>query len=383
MATLTPDAFWARLQPWCRTFGITRVADITGLDDLGLPTCVAIRPASRALSVSQGKGLSGAQARISAVMESIETWHAERIDGPIYHGTAARARADGLALADLHGFAHRPTRLPLEAVPTQFVEVERLLGGASAWVPLDCLSTDFCYDIDAPPVFMRSSNGLAAGQTRDAALLHALCEVVERDAVQRWMQGDAFQRPARRVTAGPDSPLAPLLERCAAAGQLLLAWDIEAAAGLHCHAVMLLGSPDARAARDVGAFSGFGCSPDPRAALQAAVLEAVQSRLTMISGARDDLFPEEFERCRDAVFARAMWDRHSGSAPLDGPADAALAQADAHAVAARIERTTGQPVYWRDLGRHDVPFAVVRALVPGMQQLGMDQLYYCQHRRAA
>jgi len=375
-------AFWTLLQPWCRTFGITRVADITGLDNLGLPTCVAIRPASRALSVSQGKGLTGAQARISAVMESIETWHAERIDGPVYHGTAARARAEGMVLADLHAFAHRPTRLPLDAVPTQFVEVERLLDGTAAWVPLDCLSTDFCYDIDAPPVFMRSSNGLAAGRTRDAALLHALCEVVERDAVQRWMQGAGFQRAARRVAVGADAPLAPLLDRCAAAGQVLLAWDIEAGAGLHCHAVMLLGSPDARAARDVGAFSGFGCSPDPQASLQAAVLEAVQSRLTMISGARDDLFPEEFERCRDVVFARAMWERHRDS-PVLGPLPDAPADAGAHAVVRRIERDYGQPVYWRDLGQYDAPFAVVRALVPGLQQLGMDQVYYCQHRRAA
>lgn len=382
-SALGADAFWEALAPWRRTFGITRVADITGLDDLGLPTCVAIRPASRALSVSQGKGLTAVQARISAVMESIETWHAERIDKPLYHGSAARARAAGMALADVHAFAHRPTRLPLEAVPTQFVQVERLLTGDAAWVPLDCLSTDFCYDLDAPPVFMRSSNGLAAGQTRDAALMHALCEVVERDAVQRWMQGAAFHARAHRLAAPPSSPLAALLARCATAGLAVLAWELDAGAGLPCYAVMLLGAPAARSGRDVGAFAGYGCSPDPRAALQAALLEAVQSRLTLISGARDDLFPEEFARCRDTAFAHAMWERHHDSPVLADLPQSTPAAGGAHAIAERIERDLQQPVYWIDLGRHDAPFSVVRALVPGLQQLGMDQVYYCQGRRAA
>src|SRR4051794_16365500 len=69
-----PSETLARTEPLLRALGITRVADITGLDTLGIPVCQAIRPNSRALSVSQGKGLSHAGARASAVMESVEMY---------------------------------------------------------------------------------------------------------------------------------------------------------------------------------------------------------------------------------------------------------------------------------------------------------------------
>src|SRR5690606_30465389 len=59
-------------------FRITRCGDITGLDIIGIPVWFATRPNSRALSVSQGKGLTHEQARIGAIMESIEGAVAEQ-----------------------------------------------------------------------------------------------------------------------------------------------------------------------------------------------------------------------------------------------------------------------------------------------------------------
>src|SRR5687767_1191760 len=64
-------------------FGITRVADVTGLDRIGIPVVVAVRPAAKSLSVAQGKGLSLDAAIVSAIMESIEVWHAEHAAHPI------------------------------------------------------------------------------------------------------------------------------------------------------------------------------------------------------------------------------------------------------------------------------------------------------------
>src|SRR3569833_1890738 len=67
--------------------GITRVGDHTDLDVLGIPVWFASRPNSRGLSVSQGKGLTHAQARLSAGMEAVETAYAERCE------TLVRGRA--------------------------------------------------------------------------------------------------------------------------------------------------------------------------------------------------------------------------------------------------------------------------------------------------
>src|SRR5213075_1694441 len=63
--------------------GITRLANVTGLDRIGIPVVVACRPNSRSLAVSQGKGLDLAAARASALMESVEACHAERITLPL------------------------------------------------------------------------------------------------------------------------------------------------------------------------------------------------------------------------------------------------------------------------------------------------------------
>ena len=63
--------------------GITRVANVTGLDHLGIPVFNAYRPNSRSLSVSQGKGATSDAAKASAIMEAIESFHAEEINLPL------------------------------------------------------------------------------------------------------------------------------------------------------------------------------------------------------------------------------------------------------------------------------------------------------------
>ena len=59
--------------------GITRVADITDLDRIGIPVFSSIRPmADRgAISVYNGKGATPTEARVSAMMEGLERYSAE------------------------------------------------------------------------------------------------------------------------------------------------------------------------------------------------------------------------------------------------------------------------------------------------------------------
>jgi YcaO-like protein with predicted kinase domain len=47
-----------RLKPLLPEFGITRIADVTGLDTIGIPVMTVVRPVARSLSVSQGKGVT-------------------------------------------------------------------------------------------------------------------------------------------------------------------------------------------------------------------------------------------------------------------------------------------------------------------------------------
>ena len=75
-----------------KTAGITRIADITDLDRIGIPIYTAIRPTAEegAVSIYGGKGISKDHARASAMMEGFERYSAERQD--CYRSFSGRVR---------------------------------------------------------------------------------------------------------------------------------------------------------------------------------------------------------------------------------------------------------------------------------------------------
>ena len=72
-----PDQTLAAVTPLLAQYGITRLADVTGLDTLRVPVVMAVRPLALTLTVAQGKGVTLEAARASAAMEAIEVWHGE------------------------------------------------------------------------------------------------------------------------------------------------------------------------------------------------------------------------------------------------------------------------------------------------------------------
>ena len=81
--TCAPAETLARVAPLLAGMGITRVANVTGLDRTGIPVVMVCRPNARSIAVSQGKGLTLEAAKASGIMESIEVWHAELIMRPV------------------------------------------------------------------------------------------------------------------------------------------------------------------------------------------------------------------------------------------------------------------------------------------------------------
>ena len=65
-----------------KSIGVTRIADITDLDRIGLPVYTAIRPTAEdgAISIYGGKGISKDHAKASAIMEAFERYSAEKQD---------------------------------------------------------------------------------------------------------------------------------------------------------------------------------------------------------------------------------------------------------------------------------------------------------------
>lgn len=283
----TAERTLAQIRGVARDAGVTRLADITGLDRLGLPVFQAMRPLSRNISVTSGKGLTRAQAQVSALMEAIETWHAERVTIPAMAATIGAMRRElPYAPEMLPGLLAPPSSGRLrDDVRLSWIPATVLATGAATWVPRELAHLDFRVSKEPIlPTFSASSNGLASGMSRDEALLHALCEVVERESA---VDGAAAWRDAARGIRADSIPLpiAGLLERIDRAGVHWRVVNLTGAIGLPCFEVHLIedGLPPSR---------GLGAHVDRQVALTRALTEAAQARVVRIAGGRDDLYRE-------------------------------------------------------------------------------------------
>lgn len=286
-----PEETWARLAPLLAPAGITRVANVTGLDMVGTPTCMVVRPLSRSLSVSQGKGLTWDLARVSGVMESMEAFHAENFVAPGFTVDTGEYLMDTafMSVADL---PLRPEVRAGDLGLMHWIEAEPL-AGERRYIPRELVDMDFTLsNAWRQQIFAPSSNGLAGGNTREEALIHALCEVIERDEIAFWLVAHQFagQADATRMKIdGIDDPLcADLIGRCREAGLQLAIWDASQSIGVPCF-MAAIHDAEGRTLYHSRA-SGSGCHPLRRVALLRALTEAFQSRLTNIAGTRDDKF---------------------------------------------------------------------------------------------
>ena len=77
--TAPPERTLGTIWAAAPTVGLTRLADVTGLDRIGIPPSSATGPTRPTLTVSGGKGFTTLAAMVSAGMEAVEIWHAENL----------------------------------------------------------------------------------------------------------------------------------------------------------------------------------------------------------------------------------------------------------------------------------------------------------------
>lgn len=290
--TRAPEDTLARVTPHLSDMGITRVANVTGLDRIGIPVVNAFRPNSRSLSVSQGKGMTLKAAKASAVMEAIEGYHAEEIDLPRISGSYNQLRhqhriIDTARLAYLHDTEFDPTH------PIEWFEAHDLLSDTPVLVPSELVHTD--YTLPRGPnaaCFVASTNGLASGNHALEAIVHGICEVVERDAHTLWELGDMDSKTATQIdlTTVTDPACLEILSRLQAADMTVGVWDMTGDVGVATFHCLIT---DARL-ENGHSGGGAGTHPCRDIALMRALTEAVQVRTNYITGARDDLQNDEY-----------------------------------------------------------------------------------------
>jgi ribosomal protein S12 methylthiotransferase accessory factor len=302
MRAATPEQTWRRFAPAMRAAGITRLAELTGLDNLGIPVYAAIRPMGRSLATQQGKGLTALAARVSALMESLETFTAEQVKGEVVG--AYRALAKRRRVVDVRKLPRPRGRLDLGA-RWRWLEGWDLGAGEPILVPADAVTLDTTFAKD--PVFDVSSNGLASGNELVEAILHGLLEVIERDAEAAWRRSGGDRRLVLDSISDPTCRW--LIERVTAGGARVFLFDLASDLGIAAIGCTILQDPGDVAWRPLGAYQGFGAHLLPEIAIARAITEAAQTQLTYISGARDDFFPGDYQRATDRAILAPMWER--------------------------------------------------------------------------
>jgi len=363
---MAPEETLARIRPHLPLAGITRVADITGLDTIGLPVAVAIRPASGTLAVEGGKGVSFAAAATSAAMEAIERFVAE-VEELGELRAAPGAVADRLPVA--------PDRFPMFRYASVSPEhryawatMRNLVDGREHLVPADLVALP-TGEPRAPlsHPWAAGSNGLASGNNAAEALCAALYEVIERDATSCWQHAHRRGGPVLVVDPATieGSTLLGVLDLLESAGvEARIVWCPTDIGVPTCLAYVVDRRPG------IGIYKGYGCHLDPEIAMIRAVTEAVQSRTIFVAGARDDLLRPTYEALkRSDVFTPAEFAR--GATPVsvaELPDDAtATFDGDIAVLLERLACAGFEHVLARELDGSAFEVSVARVVVPGLE----------------
>lgn len=365
-------------------FGITRVADITHLDRVGIPVMSAIVPDSPDdISVYNGKGPTRESALAGAVMEAVERQAAAAPAAPAFRHDAGAVLS---ALDPEHGAE------PLRGATLDVVQGVDVLTGDPVLVP--CAMVQCPWPGDAV-LFNPSTNGLAAGNTFAEAVYHAVFELVERH-LYAIAHAKAHLRPLAVVSqfAGKplwipqfvDDPVAfdvalpcgrrtvdELTAKIVAAGLRvrLRVFEHDDLPPLFVATIAdECGGPSA-------AHTGFGCSWSPEHAAIRALTEAAQSRAADFLGAREDLWrhdepnipPDGMRRTFGVPSGRWFYDAPAPTRGFGSVADRSSADVagDLDALFAALRRARAGRVVVVDLTPPGLPVRVVRAIAPRLE----------------
>jgi YcaO-like protein with predicted kinase domain len=355
--------------------GITRVANVTGLDSIGIPVVMVCRPNSRSVTVSQGKGIDLASARASGLMEAAELYHAETITLPLRLCTYEELRyehnvidVDELPRGSRSQF-HPNLRL-------LWCQGHDLLNGESVFVPYEMVHTNYTTPFpDGHGCFAATSNGLASGNNMIEAISHGLCEVIERDATTLWKLCDDEKLETKGLDLrSVDDPICQeILGKLQRSGLSVAVWDITTDIDVATFACFIV-PRDNNAMWHCSVATGYGCHPAREIALVRALAEAAQVRLTAISGLRDDFRRDSYKQFLDPDVLAAVRNRTSASAPTrrfsDVPtSDGDTLEEDVEQELERIRNAGIRRVVMVDLTKPEFALPVVRIIVPGLEPI--------------
>ena len=390
------------VMPISKKIGVTRLADITDMDVLRIPNYSAVVPGTEDyIWVYSGKGPTKRHAMASALMESIERYSS------LPSGWLGKfVRSSYSELSKTHKVLHpdkivEPMRFVYHTnMMMDWLPGHDLVSGEEIMVPASIAL--FRYTPSPPainPFSYFHTNGLASGNVMEEAVCHALCEVIERDAMSladlrasaipfhilrtivHSLNAAAFSvspilsdRFVDDPSIFPDvdieeinfEPVKSLVEKFRQAGISLMVKDITSDIGIPTFNA----SSIEWISHDYGYLAeGHGTHPDARIALLRAITEVSQTRAANIQGARDDLRKIKYndkntDDRRAWQFLRSTKKIKFSEVPTFFNEDILD---DINLILYRLKNVGLNQVIIVDLTNQDIGIPVVRAIVPGLE----------------
>lgn len=349
---------------------MTRLADVTGLDRVGVPTTLALRPNAPTMACSSGKGVTLEQAYVSGAMEAIELHAAETANlSPIR--ASYREISSSYPMPEVaHLWLTRHSLFTVDW-PFYWCHGWDLISQAEIPVPMAMVGMAKSAMVGSLRAFLASSNGLGAGNSFLEAVAAGLYEVIERDGVA--CHDHAAVHKLQAIPVVPNAVLrsrplvADILEMCDRAEVRAVIEECVVDTNVPIYMTYVYDERN----RGVPACRGYGAHLDPDTAILRSLTEALQGRLNFIAGSRDDMFRSAYVRARagwrETKAALEYMQLHSPVAsPMESRASDSF-EADIHELLNCAQRAGLPNVIVFDLTPPGFPIFVVRVLVPGLE----------------
>ena len=337
-----------------KSIGVTRIADITDLDRIGIDVFTAIRPTAEdgAISIYGGKGITKDNAKASAIMEAFERYSAERqsCDDTII-----------TSMKNLKSDLINPRELNLP----QVFEKKDITQLELEWSIAHDIITDKDYYVPSNAIFhpynfkeslfKSNTNGLSSGNNLSEAILHGIFEVIERDA---WSIFELTHKNYSQINIDTieSDIINETLNKFTSNGIDIKLMDFTADIGV----TTIAASADDTLTKDAGLLTlGMGTHLDPEVALLRALTEVAQSRATQINGAREDT-------------VRADFAREAGYERMKRINKYYFKQEQEQINLSDIIKNDIENILYYDLTRSEIDVNVVRVIIPKMEIYAID-----------
>lgn len=371
---IPPERTIENVEGKLRSAGVTRIAEITHLDRLGIPVYSAIRPgaAEGAVSIYAGKGATKSQAKASAMMEAFERYSAEinksdidRFQRGIFLEMESAIDPESLVLPQL--------TFEMEKTPLEWINAVDVVSDRGYLVPANAIYHPYI-PTDGSVLFKSNTNGLASGNILEEAVFHGIMEVIERDA---WSIFEAKKESKREVDCEEtENPLIKdLLDKFTDAGVDIKLVNLTADIKITTIAAV----SDDTVLKDPALLTlGVGTHLDPEVAVIRALTEVAQSRATQIHGTREDTIRAVF--MRKAGYERMKkinnhwFDEQRKTinlSEIENKSGKSFKE-DIETSVNEIGKNGLKNILYVDLTRPEIQIPVVRVIIPGLEVYSVD-----------